>query len=265
MNAKSVGVIVLIALVVASCGQPTGNTDPVTVEANEPVLQITSEGGFAPVELILNAGPRYTLLGDGRMIYRGAQTMEFPGALLTPYLIGQLSDEQVAMVIDLVVEIGLPDIDEEYDDTAARFVADATTEVALFWDEDGRHRFGVYALGIQESPSARNEAFSELIETLDEIGTDLVAVAYRPERVRVIAGPGFINEDFEDVREWPLDTGPSTWATLPNGWNCQVMDDAALETLADATQVTVWQSPDDEADLIKLLARPLHPGEPDCP
>jgi len=251
-----------IGMMLAACGAPGGSE--VDVEPDEPVLQIVSEGGFAPVELILNTGPRYTLLGDGRLITQGVQTLEYPGRLVPPYMVGTITDEQMTEVMELIEEIGLPEIDSEIDDSASGVVADATTEVVTYWDDAGEHRLAVYALGIDESPSDRNAAFLELIETLDRFAAETSAETYEPERVRVIAGPGTVNPDFEDVREWPLDSADLTsWQELPNGWRCTVMDESVLETFSDATQATVWEHPEDGHT--KLLVRPLHPGEPDCP
>ena len=75
-------------------------------------MQITSEGGFAPVELILNTGPRYTLLGDGRLIFSAVQTLEYPGSLLPPYLVARLDGNQMTAILAMVEDIGLPEIEQ---------------------------------------------------------------------------------------------------------------------------------------------------------
>lgn len=262
MSKRNLTAVVALAVVVAACGVNGGSA--VEVEDDEPVLQIVSEGGFAPVEVVLNTGPRYTLLGDGRLITQGVQTLEYPGRLVPPYMVGSIDEGQMSEVIELVEEIGLPTIDDETDDSAGEMVADATTEVVTYWDDSGEHRLAVYALGIEDSPSERNAAFLELIGTLDGFAAETSAEPYEPERVRIVAGPGTVNPDFEDIREWPLESSDlSSWQELPNGWHCTVMDESVLETFDDATQATVWEHPEDGET--KLLVRPLHPGEPDCP
>ena len=260
-------------LTISACG---AGADPGLDPANEsdaPVIQITSEGGFAPVEMILNRGPRYTLTADRRLIYEGPTTMEFPGRLIPNYQVATISDQQMRLVLELVDEIGLPEIEREIDDTAASRVADATTEVVTYWDETGQHTYGVYALGIDldEPEPPATEAFGRLMSLMGELVAG-DAEPYVPEQVRIVAGPGFVHEDFEDIRDWPLpDEDLSDWETLPNGWLCKAFDPGVLSTFEDATQVTVWRwVPGDDptladAEFLDLLVRPLHPGEPDCP
>lgn len=262
MRTKNLGAIIALGLTIAACG--TAGDSAVNVEADEPVLQIVSEGGFGPVEAILGNGPRYTLLGDGSVITQGVQTLEYPGRLVPPYMIGTIDDGQMRQVMDLVEEIGLPDIVDETDDSAGGMVADATTEVVTYWDDEGEHRLAVYALGMDDSPSDRNAAFMELLETLDRFAAETSTEPYDAEQVRIVAGPGTVEPEFEDIRDWPLEpTDFSEWDELANGWHCTVVDGPVPQVFEDATQATVWDHPD-RGDT-KLLVRPLHPGEPDCP
>jgi hypothetical protein len=255
--------LAIFAIALAACGGGEGSVD---VGDEDPVLQITSEGGFLPVEAALGNGPRYTLLGDGRLIFQGFQTLEFPGRLVPPVLVANLDDNQMRAVLAIVDDIGLPEFAEEADDSASDTVADASNEVVTFWDENGEHRLSVYALGIQESPSERNAAFLELIETLDRFVAEAPSDVYEPERVRILAGEGFVDPEFEDIREWPLaDEDPETWTELPNGWTCTTLDGSMSGLFDDATQATTWEHPDGVSEPIKLVVRPLHPGEPDCP
>ena len=262
MKTENLGAVIALSLTIAACGTAGGPT--VDVEGDEPVLQIASEGGFVPVEISLGDGPRYTLLGDGSLIAQGVQTLEYPGRLVPPYMIGTLDDDQMAQVIGLVEEIGLPDIVDQTDDRAASRVADAGTEVVTFWDDEGEHRLAVYALGIDRSPSDRNAAFLELIETLARFAAEMSTEPYEAERVRIVAGPGAVEPEFEEIRDWPLEpTDFSEWDELANGWHCTVVDGPVPRVFEDATQATLWEHP--ERGKTKLLVRPLHPGEPDCP
>lgn len=255
----------LLTVVLAACDS---GGDQVVAD-DEPLLQIVSEGGFVPVEIALGAGPRYTLLGDGRMIFEGAQTLQFPGPLVPTYLVARLSDSQMNAVLAMVDDIGLPEMDDVVDDEATQFVADAPTEVITYWDDNGQHRLSVYALGIdsQASTPARDNSFLQLLDTFDRFTAGADAETYEAERLRVVAGPGFLNEDFQDTRSWPLDDDWAAWTDLANGWACRVSDGEVMDTFADATQATVWESPDGLGipAPVKLLVRPLLPGEPDCP
>jgi hypothetical protein len=263
MRTKILGAVVSIALVVAACG---GGGDSVGANGDGPVFQLVSEGGFIPVEVALNNGPRYTLLGEGSLIYQGVQTLEYPGRLVPPYMVATLDDNQMNAILAMIEDIGLPDIDDEVDDRAMDFVADASTEVITYWDDAGEHRYGVYALGIDESGSERNAAFLELTQTLDEFVAQADAEPYVSDRVRIIAGEGFVDPEFEDIRAWPLqDSNLGDWKTLPNDWQCTIIDGPVPDVFEQATQATTWEHPDGASDPLTLLVRPLHPGEPDCP
>ncbi len=219
------------------------------------------------MEVSLGRGPRYTLLADGRLIHEGPVIAIYPGPLLSNYLVSQIDEDQMNTVLELVDKIGLPGMEDEIDDSAASYIADASTEVVTYWDTDGEHRFSVYALGIEPDPSNPSTgAFTELLVVLDQLAAG-ESVPYEPARVRVIAGFGFVDQDFADVRDWPLDnTDFSDWETLPNEWMCTIYGPEVLDTFADASQTTQWTHPDPmmDAPAFTLLVRPLHPGEPNC-
>ena len=261
MRRKSLGVVVLVALSLAACGGgETSELDP-----DEAVIQITSEGGFVPVEFALGNGPRYTVLGDGRLIFQGVQTLQYPGPLVPPYLVAQLDDSQLNALLAMVDDMGLPEIDEESDDSAQNVVADASTETIRFWDQNGEHKYAVYALGIQEESTERNDAFLELIETLDRFTAEAPAEPFEPDEVRVVAGVGFIDPEFADVRDWPLESEIFTdWTELPNGWFCRTYESDVLTSFEEATQATTWTHPDGTSEPLTLLVRPLIPGETAC-
>lgn len=264
MRSKSFGALLTLGLLLAACGGGAGSG--VGVEGDEPVIQIVSEGGFVPEEVALNTAPRYTLLGDGSLIHQGFQTLEYPGRLVPPYTVAALDGNQMNAILALVDDIGLPEIDDERDDTNLDVVADAHTDTIVHWDEAGEHRLSVYALGIEDTPSARNAAFLELIQTLDRFTAEATAEPYEAERVRVVAGVGFTDPEFEDMREWPMENADlSSWNELANGWQCLTIDGPVPEVFEDATQATTWEHPDGTSDPLELLVRPLHPGEPDCP
>ena len=263
---KPIQLLLATALILSACGSPGSVQLPVDPDA--PVVQIRSEGGFAPVEWILGRGPTYTLLADGRLIHEGPTIAIFPGPLLPNYLVSQLNADQMNTVLDLIERIGLPDMDHVVDDTQNSFVADATTEFVTYWDDAGEHSFGVYALGIEPSPiDTRVAAFAELLVVIDQLAFQGDSATFEVNRVRVTAGVGFTDPEFEDVREWPLDnTDFSGCFKYPNGWTCDVFGPEVLDLFSDATQSTTWLHPDPmmDAPSFKLLVRPLHPGEADC-
>lgn len=264
MRTRTIAALLSVGLLAACGGGDGGGVD---VGPDDPLIQITSEGGFVPVEFALSNSPRFTILGDGRVIYQGPQTLEYPGRLVPPHIVAQLDGNQLNALLAIVEDIGLPEIDDETDDRAMDMVADATTEVITYWDADGEHRLAVYALGIDDSPSDRDEGFIELLDTLGRFVAEAPAEPYEAERVRILAGdPAPVDSGFEDVREWPLEgSDPASWVELANGWRCTTVDGPVPEVFLDATQATTWEHPDGSSEPLTLLVRPLHPGEPDCP
>ena len=267
MRPKAIGLVAALSMVAAACG--AGTLTGLPDRSEDPLVQIRSEGGFAPVEMVLGHGPTYTLLANGQLIYEGPVIAIYPGPLLPKYQEVEISDDERRTVLDLVEKMGLPDFEEERDDSANQLVADATTEVVTYWDENGTHSYAVYALGIEPNPSeARIKAFLDLVDLMSELTASNESVPYEAERVQVIAGVGFADPEFPDVREWPFEnTDLSEWEVLPNQWMCKMFGPEVLPTFEDANQNTQWTHPDPMMDAppFTLLVRPLHPGEPDCP
>lgn len=269
MGRRTFALLAGAAIAISACGvEQTGSG----YNADDPVLQIRSEGGFVPLEWNLGRGPTYTLLGDGSVISEGPTILIYPGPLLPNYQISQLNDSDVDLIMDLIHEIGLPDMESEDDDKAASFVADATTEVVTFWDTDGSlHKYSVYALGIEpDSSNPSTSAFYELLTTMQTaVANSTETVPFEPEKVRVLAGVAMapVDAEFEDIRPWPLEgEDPAQWEQLEIGWSCEVFGPEILETFTDASQLTQWLHPDPMMDAppFTLLVRPLHPGEEDC-
>ncbi|MGH8871008.1 MAG: hypothetical protein ACRDWS_03435 [Acidimicrobiia bacterium] len=258
--------ITLVACGGGELGSQNRNPDP-----DSPILQLGSKGGFTTPEINLGRGPTYTLLTGGRLIFEGPVIAIYPGPLLPNYQVVQLSDNQVDEILALVEEIGLPDMESELDDSAASTVADATTEVLTYWDENGAHQYSVYGLGIDPNPSSpATTAMVELVDTLSTSAFSGEPEIYEGDRVRIIAGVAQSAPDpeFEDVRPWPIEgEDPNQWTELNLGFMCKVFGPEILDRFADATQTTRWLHPDPMMDAppFELLVRPLHPGEPDCP
>lgn len=270
MQNRAIVLLTAAAVTLAACGGGEGGAG-LPSDPDAPVLQVRSEGGFTTVEINLGRGPAYTLLADGRLIYQGPVIMIYPGPLLPNYQVVQLTEEQVDGLLSLIDEVGLAGMESDVDDSAASSVADATTEVLTYWDEGGIHEYSVYALGIDPNPSnPATAAAYELVTALSEAAFSGDADEYVGDRVRVISGVAQTPPDseFEDVRPWPLDgEDPNQWTGLDLGFTCKVFDPDVVETFRDATQVTQWLHPEPTMDAppFVLLARPLHPGEPDCP
>ncbi len=263
MKRMTVGLLAA-ALAISACVAGDGIALP--EEDGSPLLQVRSEGGFAPIEFILGHGPRYTLLTDGRLISEGPVPAIYPGPLVPNYQVTTIDEDQMRSVLDLVEAIGLPDMIDTFDDVNTNTVADATTEIVTYWDAGGSHRYSVYALGLIDNPSVRPEtaSFQNLVNLLDQLASQGESTGYVADRVQYVAGPGFSDPDFAEVLGWPLDNEDfDSWAMLPNGWACLVLGGEVPGLFFEADNATLWTNPEGGDDL-KLLVRPLLPGEEAC-
>ncbi len=106
---------------------------------------------------------------------------------------------------------GFADIDSEVNNEAANMVADASTTITTFYNQDGPHTFSVYALGIghpgQRCPGPDPRQSRQAPQS--EIGFIQPGEPYQWQALEVLAGvPQFPAEpEFVDVRPWPLDVG----------------------------------------------------------
>jgi hypothetical protein len=267
MGRKTIGLLAATTLTLAACGTGGGTLDPPD-EPDSPVLRIQYEGGFVPVEWSLASGPSYQLLSDGRLIFAGVTTMQYPGPLVVPYQQVQLTKADMDRVLGLVDEIGLPDMVDERDDTQAQYIADASTYVITYWDDAGEHKYSIYGLGIESVPA--NEATALALD-LDILMLELSSgepETYVADEIKVFAGVSMAQPEpgFEDVRPWPLPDDPQDWSGFSGiDWKCNVYPGDRLDLFTEATQVTQWMAPSGDAGPYTLLVRQLLPGEEGCP
>ncbi len=261
-----VAFLAAFALMTAACGGGVGSRlfdDP-----DAPVLQVRSEGGFAPAMFLLNRAPRYALTAGGDLIFEGPGPGAFPGPMLIGLQATRVDAVTMEQILEVVDAMGLAGIDFEANTEASSRVADATTEVVTFFDAEGRpHRFSVYALGLVSSSDPRVARFEELAALLEEVAASGTAVPYVGQRLQVWVGPaeGSAERPVADVRDWPLPEAFDDLVPVFAGWRCTTYEgaerDRLVELFSDATQATRWRSGDAE---YTMLARPLVPGEEPC-
>lgn len=278
---RALTLVTVIGLALAACGgdDTTDTTVPITGPSStagdspheggtgEVLLTVTSEGGFVPVEFNLDRMPRYVLLDDGTLIYQGPVPAIFPGPLLPNVQVTEVSGAQMDEILQLIDEVGLPEIDEFIDDSNAEMVADATTEFFTYYDENGTHRLGIYALGITEGGGSTERILAnELIEVLDEVTATGESRPYAAARIQVAAGPALEFDDVQGrVEPWPLEVDFADMPEWAIGWRCLEMEgdevERLLEVFSDANQATRWDTGEEE---LTIKARPLLPGEDAC-
>ncbi|MDQ3782118.1 MAG: hypothetical protein M3349_04170 [Actinomycetota bacterium] len=276
-------------MVAAACGDSTGateppgptdssappdGTDPTASDGNDQALfTITFEGGFASPSMLAAQGPWYVVTRDGRLIFQGAVPEIFPGPLVPSYQAVDVGD-LLPDLEDILDRLGIAEITEEIDTDdgdPASDIADAPTTVLTYVDGNGIHRYGAYALGFgppNPGGDPKRVALSDLIMTLDAaaFGGE-VSQRYQSDRWQVVVD-GDVPADTgvpEDVRPYPLQIAVDGFEQTSFDLPCTVItgEDAAAAAAAftDATQVTVW---DTGSAPVRLLARPLLPGEDGC-
>lgn len=118
MRSGTTALLIVIVTTLSACGAVTARDGLDTPEdPDAPLAQIVSEGGFAPVEMILGNGPHYILLSDVRLICRDPIDEIFPGPLVPNYQVSTITEEEMQQVLSLIDEIGLPDITEQIGDS----------------------------------------------------------------------------------------------------------------------------------------------------
>jgi hypothetical protein len=256
-------------LVLAACGEPgladtlKLNDDPASV-----LLIVKDEGGFVPIEFIVGQGPRLVLLRDGTLIVSGPQIEIFPQPLLPNYQTIKLGEEDMLFVLEELDALGFAEIESEVNNEAANMVADASTTVTTFYNQDGQHTFSVYALGIgSQVTDGRVPVLANLVEHLSQIGFSQAGTPYEWQGLEVLAGiPQAPAElDFANVQPWPLDVGFDAMADIGFGWRCAPYEgeeaQALLGLFAGANQVTTW---DDAGTEYSIKVRPLFPQQEPC-
>lgn len=265
---------ILIGLTVAmllltACGEPgLAETLKLTDDPASVLLIVKDEGGFVPIEFIVGQGPRMVLLRDGTLIVSGPQIEIFPQPLLPNYQAIQLGEEDMLFVLEELDALGFTEIEDETNNEAANMVADASTTVTTFYNQDGAHTFSVYALGIGTQVSdGRVPILANLIEQLAQMGFSQPGAAYEWDALEVLAGVPLApaEPDFVNVQPWPLDVDFDEMTDIGFGWRCAAYEGDEARTLlglfAGANQVTTW---DDGGTEYSIKVRPLFAPQEPC-
>lgn len=270
-------------------GGGTGDIEHPT-GADEPILVVSSEGGFLMVDMIAVQLPSFVLLGDGRVIVQGAQTLVYPGPALPPLQERHLTEEGIQTILAALEDTDLFTGTEIRLDGMANMVADASDTVFTLNAGGLTSRVAVYGLGTfiegMEPPPNVDPAELEahamlmrlneqlmLLDTLPEDAWEAEGwKPYEPDAFRLylrdVTGEPVEGGDLpQPVREWPTDDDPATLGeearNFGNGTRCVVVEGEAaatwLEELSAANQLTRWTTDGD--DRWSVLPRPLLPHE----
>lgn len=243
--------------------QPDEPLDPDAV-----VLEVRFEGGFLPVELAYNPSPRFVLYANGRLLFPGPIPEIFPGPLVNPFQVVQLTEAQMMEVISAIETTGLSDLtDERY--IAEEGVADAADTVFVY-NDGAEHRAAIYALELGEEVDPVIAPYIELSNLLDDLAySGTPPQQFEANRYQVVITPSFgvENEDVATIQPSPLST---PIADIPLGGfgelRCiTVSGDEAVtagEVFAAANQMTFFE---DGGETHRFTVRRLAPHEDGCP
>ena len=297
-------VLLVLGILLAACSSggpgtspdPGGSGDGGDAEhptgSDEAIFIIDFEGGFVPVQFHATATPVFVLLGDGRVIVQGMQTLEYPGPALPPLMGRTLTEEGIQQVLRAIGDTNLftSDLDLR---GAANFVADAPDTVFILNGGGQEVTVSVYGLGTlapgQDMPPGISSAevqahavLQQLHEQMLALETWLPAGAWEDEGwqpyepgafrlyVRDVTGQPIERGDLpEEVRTWPTDADPAAFgeeqAFFGDGTRCGVVEgqEAAiwLEELSSANQLTLWAPSADPDARFSVAPRPLLPHE----
>ena len=281
----------------SSPAEPSGEaSDGDAIEhptGDEPILVVSSEGGFVMVDMLAVQLPSFVLLGDGRVIVQGMQTLEFPGPALPALQERTLTEEGIQTILGALEATNLFVGDEIELRGMENMVADASDTVFTLNAAGLESRVAVYGLGAwspdmgMELPPGVDESELEAHELLLSLNDQLLALdttlpgdawetegwkPYEPDAfllyVRDVTGQPVEGGDLpEQVREWPTSDDPASTgeeaANFGDGTRCVVADGELgatwFEELSQATQMTMWST--DGEDRWSVRARPLLPHE----
>jgi len=282
-----------VAILVASCNlvSPAAYASVPHPAGSEMVVRIAWTGGFVPYEFIFTSVPRFTLLGDGRVLVEGPQIDIYPGPALPNVQVRRLTEEGIQSILFRISETGLFDQSHSYN-AATQFIADANSTVFTVRADNREVVVDVYALGLLTDPNMAPSGIPtdelEAHDRLTALESDLLNLdawipaddwadatwqSYEPDSLRLLVA----NVDAQPPNPDGLDSEPIPWAgtTDPDqfgtassiqDFRCGVVSGAEgaawYAALSQANQLTRWSH---DGHLYSVTPRPLLPDEPlDC-
>jgi hypothetical protein len=210
--------------------------------AEEAVVEITYEGGFATPEMIFSRAPLLLITGDGRVISEGPVPAIYPGPLLPNLLERTITEDGTQTLLAKADELGLL---AEADYARNDQIADAPDTVVKITVDGTTYTHSAYALGFDGETDAGR---ANLFEFVTAATTDLAGTVGEDE-----LGPEApVASDTYLVRATPVD--PATVTTEVPATIVDWPADASV-TLADAGECA--ELPAVEGDMLFVDANQL--------
>lgn len=228
--------------------------------ADEVVIRIDQEGGFAPVEALFARIPNLLVTGDGHAFAPAPQTAIFPGPLVPAVQVTDVGEDGIQGLLALADEHGLLQ-EREYE--APANIADATDTVVTLTVGGRTFVHRAYALGLEggldpaggELDDPARAELSEFIAAATA-AVDPASEVYEPTEYLMTAmvTTDLTGYDVEPtIVAWPLDVA------LADAGECTLVSAPdADDLLADATQLTFFEQ---DGVVYRLAVKPALPGD----
>ena len=265
--------LLVFSMSLSACGSGVDHPS----DKNQVVVQVTTGGGFVPIEFFVTLVPEFSLYGDGRVVVPGSVPAVYPGPAMPNLQTTVIPEKSVQAILAAARAAGLFDPTIDYGQPN---VADGPTTTIVLNAGGAAYRSVIYALGVGEGGGLSAEqkqarvAISDLRDRLVAL-TSFTAgeIAWGPYQYSALAvfsqavdpgSPPDTNGVQPNRLDWPLgDLATLGQEASRPGFRRVVVsgqDIVALRPLLDqATQITLWKSGGKE---YQLLLRPLLPDEP---
>jgi hypothetical protein len=220
------------------------NSYEVPTGADEVVISVSYEGGFAPPGTIFARSPLALVTGDDRVLTTGPVIAIYPGPLLPNILQRSITPAAVQQLVAKADELGLL-----ADVTYARndLIADAPDTVVDITVGGRTYHHQAYALGIDEETDPARQHLLEFVNAMTDLEGTVGAAAlgtdepYQPADYLIQAtptDPATLDVDIEPtIVPWPQDAP----VRLADAAECAVLPaDVAGPLFADATTLTFF-------------------------
>lgn len=244
-------------------GSPT--TVPSGIEhptgADDVVVRIGYEGGFAPVEMLFLDLPTLLVTGDGRVFVQGPVPEIYPGPMLPNVQISPVTEAGVQDLLQLADEHGLL-APATYPSSPSQ-VADASDTVVEFSANGSHYRHRAYALGIVDETDPARQALADFVAQATgdwlygpnpEIGPQepFTSATFLIRAIALTDTSTDIPPTFVD---WPADVS----VRLADATDCGAIPAAEVGDLfANANQLTYFT---EDGITYSLLVKPQLPGD----
>lgn len=243
---------------IPSTDAPSGYEHP--DGADDVVVRIEQEGGFAPAQMIFSRIPSLLVSGDGRQFVPGPQIAIYPGPLLPNVQVAEIGEDGIQSLLGLADEYGLL---QEREYSAPTNIADATDTVVTINVGGETYVHRAYALGLEggldeSGDPIDDEARRELAEFVARASTvPDETTAFEPDAYLVRATPVDDLSVFDvepTVVPWPDDVDVDLGTA-------ECVELAASEggpLFVDANELTFFEQDDTP---YQLAVKPQLPGD----